>query len=143
MIVAPQAIVVATAATMATCGGAQRECVSYWLTPVGTDVVTESRHPRHLGSATGYEVEGAWLNDLFLELGTRGLRVAAQLHTHPGGWVGHSGTDDGFAVLPTPGLISIVVPRFATHGIHPSDCGVFVLTDTGTWRPEPASVQWT
>jgi hypothetical protein len=143
MIVAPASIVGPTAATMVACGAGRRECVVYWLALRGSDTVVEWRHPRHTASATGYEVDGAWLTELFLELGAQGSRVVAQLHTHPGGWVGHSGIDDGFAVLPVPGLVSIVVPRFATGGIQSSGSGIFVLTDTGTWRADPASVQWT
>lgn len=143
MIIAPASIVTTTAATMAACGAGRHECVAYWLAPRASRTVAESRHPRHTASATGYEVDGAWLTELFLELGRQGSRVVAQLHTHPGGWVGHSGIDDGFAVLPILGLVSIVVPRFAADGIQPSGCGVFVLTDAGTWRADPAAVQWT
>ena len=143
MIVAPAAIVEATGATMATCGAGRRECVTYWLAPRGGDTVAELRHPRHTASATAYEVDGEWLTDLFLELGTKGWRVVAQIHSHPGGWVGHSGIDDGFAALPVPGLVSIVVPQFAAEGIRPSGCGVFVLPEPGRWRADPAGVRWT
>lgn len=143
MIKADPIIVAATAERLRDCGVGRRECVTYWLAPVQSDQVLAVRHPRHAATATGYEVDGAWLTDLFLELSTSRLRIAAQLHSHPGNWVGHSGIDDAFAVVEMPGLISIVVPRFAVDGISPSACGIFVLTAGGGWLADRGAVRWT
>ena len=58
-------------------------------------------------------------------LATSGLVNIAQLHSHPGTWVGHSDWDDAHAYSSRDGALSIVwpqyaraLPAFAQWGIH-------------------------
>lgn len=58
-------------------------------------------------------------------LSDRGLAIVAQVHTHPGAWVDHSGGDDEDAFMPTENHISIVVPSYCRGGMLPIErCGV-------------------
>ena len=43
---------------------------------------------------------------------TRGLQVVADVHTHPGSHVGQSHVDQQHPMLPIPGHIAMIVPRF-------------------------------
>lgn len=142
MISPDQALLAATATQLRECGAGRRECVAYWLGTIGSDDVSAVRHPRHTATATGYEVDGDWLTEFFLELSRNRQRVVAQLHTHPGEWVGHSGIDDRFAVVPTPGFVSVVVPRFAANGVDRERCGVYALRRNHGWDAAPTAIQW-
>jgi hypothetical protein len=58
-------------------------------------------------------------------LSEKGLALIGQVHTHPGGWVDHSGGDDEDAFMPTENFISIVVPDYCRNGMLPIHrCGV-------------------
>jgi proteasome lid subunit RPN8/RPN11 len=61
------------------------------------------------------------------------LQLLAQVHSHPGYFVGHSGGDIEGALMPYEGFISIVVPNYAAEGllpfvklgVHRFECGAF------------------
>jgi len=64
----------------------------------------------------------------------------AQIHTHPGLWVGHSPTDDDWAICDAPGFFSIVVPYFARQGLgnlFDGGAAVHERMPTGQWRLLP------
>lgn len=95
------------------CGDGQRECVVFWAGPLSEPGgVDEVLHPRHTASASGYEVDPLWINELWLDLARRRQTIRAQVHTHPGSAY-HSSTDDGFALVHTSGYLSLVIPDFA------------------------------
>jgi len=75
-------------------------------------LVDEVVHPRHSAHAGGYDVDGAWQNQLWLRLAREGRRLLAQVHTHPAAAY-HSRRDDLMAAQQTPGFLSLVVPEFA------------------------------
>jgi hypothetical protein len=53
-----------------------------------------------------------------------------QVHSHPFDWVGHSETDDECAAFKVRGLLSFVVPNFASTGMMPlNQCGVHRFHD--------------
>jgi hypothetical protein len=52
------------------------------------------------------------------------LRLIAQVHSHPGDWVGHSDGDNLGAFMPYDGFYSVVVPSYAKQGLLPlTNCG--------------------
>jgi len=55
----------------------------------------------------------------------RGLRVFAQVHTHPGDWVGLSSTDLRFPFSFTPGFLQVVVPRYCKHGLLTNGTAIY------------------
>lgn len=105
------------------CGRGLAECVVYWLGPSGdANLVDEVVHPRHSAHVGGYDVDGAWQNQLWLRLAREDRRLLTQVHTHPAAAY-HSQRDDAMAALQTPGFLSLVVPDFALgeislHGTH-------------------------
>jgi proteasome lid subunit RPN8/RPN11 len=95
------------------CGRGRSECVVYWVGPLShADTIDEVVHPAHTATATGYDVDGPWLNELWLRLAREGLELRAQVHTHPGAAY-HSSRDDAMAALQTEGFLSLVIPDFA------------------------------
>lgn len=95
------------------CGAGRRECVVYWLGPRGAKgEVTQVIHPSHTATAGGYDVDGPWLNELWVRLGREELELRAQVHTHPGSAF-HSSRDDDMAAIQIAGFCSLVIPRFA------------------------------
>ena len=56
----------------------------------------------------------------------------AQVHTHPGDWVGHSIVDDDFAYSRHDGALSIVLPNFGKTVTSFSDAAVHVCL-RGHW----------
>jgi hypothetical protein len=76
----------------------------------------------------GYFVDSAALFNLNRYLSSTGLRLLAQVHSHPGRAY-HSGTDDRYAVVTTEGGLSVVVPDFARWPLVLARCAVYRLID--------------
>jgi len=67
-------------------------------------------------------------------LGTLGMSLVGQVHSHPGEWVDHSDGDDRGALVRFVGYWSLVVPSFGRHGVRPIEqCGVH-LFENGTFN---------
>jgi proteasome lid subunit RPN8/RPN11 len=95
------------------CGQGRNECVVYLTGPLDTpDLIDAAIHPAHTATEGGYEVGTAAIAELWKELLSSRRSVRAQVHTHPGPAY-HSGRDDAFALVSTPGYLSLVVPNFA------------------------------
>jgi proteasome lid subunit RPN8/RPN11 len=63
----------------------------------------------------------------------RELGVLAQVHSHPGPFTEHSRGDDEMVLMPFDGMLSIVVPHYARHGLRPLESlGVHQYQD-GRW----------
>lgn len=77
-------------------------------------------------------VEGDALFDMNVALNERGLRLLAQLHSHPGDAY-HSETDDRYSVVTARGGLSLVVPDFARGGFSLERCAVYQLREGGEW----------
>lgn len=115
------------------CGKGKRECVAYWLGLPGGDVVDEIAHPLHRASSGHYAVEDRWLNSFWSDLARRRKSVLAQVHTHQYEAF-HSRTDDEYALIHTPGFLSLVVPDFACGEIAISRLFVAQLGSDGMYR---------
>lgn len=79
-------------------------------------------------------VESEELRRINLELYHSGLRLIAQVHSHPG-LAYHSDTDDSYAVATTVGSLSLVVPDFARRPFALSDYATYRLSKHGAWWP--------
>lgn len=130
----------ATFAAFRACGRGRHECIVYWLGPVEVDAfVDEVVHPVHAAALGGYEIDGAWITTFWLDLATRGKTARLQAHTHPGR-ASHSTTDDDWALVHTPGFMSLVLPRFAMGAVSLDGAHLVKRTTDGGWRPTRAEV---
>src|SRR5690242_12812804 len=78
------------------CGAGRRECQGLWISPWHSpSTITAVRHPDHRASPVGFQVEDAWINTLWDELGATECGIRVQVHTHPGAAF-HSATDDAY-----------------------------------------------
>jgi hypothetical protein len=122
------------------CGNGQRECVVYWLANLAEPgTVIDVVHPGHRAGRGWHDVDSDWLTTFFIGLADTHRTAIAQIHTHPGAGIGHSGTDDGFVLVPSPGFVSIVVPDFAAD-LDLGRAGVYVVEPDGSFRPDPMAV---
>ena len=93
---------------------------------------------RALRSAEGIcvVVDGDALHEVNVAVFKRGERLLAQVHSHPGRAY-HSSMDDRYAVVASPGALSLVVPDFAVGPFEVSRCAVYRLTRPGVWVEVP------
>ena len=139
-------VVPATFAALRGCGRGARECVAYWLGPRdGPGEVDEVLTPPHHAGVGWYEVDSDWITVFFLDLRTTRRTVRAQVHTHPGGSVRHSPTDDGFAIAPSAGFVSIVLPFFAMRDVTLAGAYATRLMPDARWLEQDVSdvIRWT
>jgi hypothetical protein len=130
----PEALLVATFEQLRVCGDGQRECVAYWVASMSKpDEISRVVHPLHTSGPFGYEVESDYVNRLFLELRTTNETVRLQVHTHPG-LANHSETDDTFALAPSAGFLSLVIPGFAQGPIGFEGSHLVEMDGHGEWR---------
>jgi DNA-binding HxlR family transcriptional regulator len=115
------------------CGGAEFECVVYWTGPRhDASVIDGLHHPDHESNEFGYSVDSDWLSLFLRDLYQQNRSARAQIHTHPGEAF-HSVTDDGYALVPAPGFISIVIPDFAQGRIGFECAAMYRMSDVGVW----------
>jgi len=118
---------------MRDCGAGRSECVCWLLSSLDQpDRIVEVVHPHHSASAGHYDIDEAWLHGTWVSLAETGRQVRAQMHTHPGAAY-HSGRDDEFAAVQTPGFLSIVIPRFA-RADDLTDAHLEEISETGAWQ---------
>lgn len=79
----------------------------------------------------GYFVSGETLFELNRALSETGLRLIAQVHSHPGKAY-HSAVDDRYAIVTSDGGFSLVVPNFGLAPADPASWAVYRLT-CGDW----------
>jgi hypothetical protein len=104
-----------------------RERVVYWAgKDIGSSwIVSTCIAPRATTAAGSFEVSAESNARVVMLLNELELVLLAQIHTHPGAWVGHSNGDNDGAFMPYEDFISIVVPSYARGGIWPLHmCGV-------------------
>ena len=69
-----------------------------------------------------------------------GLQVLADVHTHPGEYIGQSGTDQRNPMIPVVGHTAMIVPNFArTRWWSLSAVGVYEYLGGFMWRTPTAS----
>lgn len=113
----------------------------YWTGPLGQPGFVDAvEHPRHTATPFGYEIDTWWVTAFFLRLRHDHRSTRAQVHTHPRR-ASHSQTDDRFALVPTRGFLSLVIPNY---GRGPASLDAAYLTEldaAGKWVPrDPAEV---
>ena len=81
-------------------------------------------------------VPGAELHRINLHLFKSGLRLLAQIHTHPTEPY-HSEMDDEYAIATALGAFSLVVPDFARDPFSIARCATYRLTPRPFWSPGP------
>src|SRR5207253_2960750 len=77
----------------------------------------------------GYFVTGDTLFQINKILSDRGLRLIAQVHSHPGEAY-HSEADDLYAIVTTEGGFSLVVPNFGDAAAEPRSWANYRLVDS-------------
>lgn len=83
----------------------------------------------------------AELRRINLHLYRSGLRLLAQIHSHPTDAY-HSEVDDEYAIATALGSFSIVVPNFARAPFDLRICATYRLTAASVWRAE-GRARWT
>ncbi|WP_222419196.1 Mov34/MPN/PAD-1 family protein [Rhizobium leguminosarum] len=87
-------------------------------------------------AGVGVHVDGAELHRINKWLFDNGLRILAQIHSHPTDAY-HSDTDDEYALATAVGSLSLVVPDFATGPTDLSQTAVYRLNKAGKWMAVP------
>ena len=67
----------------------------------------------------------------------KGVRVRADVHTHPTAWVQQSSIDRGHPMVARDGHLAVIVPNYGRTPCHPSQVGLHrYRADNGwdTWR---------
>lgn len=99
------------------CGRGRAECQVLWTGPWSDPArVTEAVHPVHRAHRGGFELDDAWLTQLWRRLAADGEGIRAQVHTHPREAF-HSATDDAWPVIHLEGFLSLVIPDFALGAV--------------------------
>jgi hypothetical protein len=97
---------------------AGQECGLQWL--ITTCIAPEAKTTR--GSFHVTAGSNARVVALLAELK---LQILAQVHSHPGTWIEHSGGDDIGAFMPYEDYLSVIVPEYCRRGLWPlTRCGV-------------------
>lgn len=109
-----------------------------WLGDIETErarivrAVVPDQQPVSSEDGVGYFVTGETLFNLNRSLAETGLRLIAQIHSHPGEAY-HSDTDDRYAIVTADGGLSLVVPDFGLAPANPAEWAVYRLTN-GQWE---------
>jgi hypothetical protein len=115
------------------CGRNARECQVLWISNWSQPrVVTQVIHPKHQSHFGGFQLSEDWLQRFFIQLAETNCGVCAQVHTHPEEAF-HSPTDDRFAIVQSPGFLSLVIPNFAQGEVGFDDAYLAEIQDSGKW----------
>lgn len=71
---------------------------------------------------------------LFGDLRRSGQSIVADVHSHPGSWVGLSETDSTHPIEYRIGLFALVLPRFANGKPSLASAGVHIYLGNGNWK---------
>lgn len=114
------------------------EGFALWASVLRGDIfhVTHTRIPVQMGLQTDdgvlVAVGADELHRLNVWLYEEGLKLIAQLHSHPTDAY-HSETDDALPIVTTVGGLSLVVPFFARNPFSLADYAVYRLMPDGDW----------
>lgn len=101
-------------------------------------IVTTLAFPNARLEKTHFTVSSEAMSECGTHFRKFGLVRIAQVHTHPGNWVGHSPYDDEMAYSQHVGAVSIVLPEHARKRPLLQDCGIHVRTKPG-WLQIPTN----
>ena len=97
-----------------------------------TQMVTPEQKSIKSEDGVGYFVNSQTLFNINKLLSASGLRLLAQVHSHPGRAY-HSQADDRYCIVTMEGGFSIVVPNFGFGPTNLLQWATYRLTD-GTWK---------
>ena len=103
------------------------EGIVYWAgkTMNSSWIITTSIAPRAETTWGSFETSATNNARVITFLGTHGLELLAQVHTHPGYCVDHSDGDSDGALMPYENYLSLIVPNYAKDGMLPlKECGI-------------------
>lgn len=120
-------------------GEARRESGAFLLTRtdrrrqhVAAVVYFDEIDPEALNGAIS--IRGHTFTKLWSICSERGMRVIADVHTHPGSGVGQSSIDAANPMVARRGHVAVILPHFAQRGASPRNAGVHVYEGTRRWR---------
>jgi hypothetical protein len=131
-------VVTATLETLQAYGAHGYEGLVLWLGEIGDRsarvlrALIPEQNPISREDGVGYFVEGDTLFRLNRALASSGLRLIAQVHSHPT-IAYHSEADDRYAIVTAEGGLSLVVPNFGKAPLDPSSWAVYRLA-SGQWE---------
>jgi hypothetical protein len=105
----------------------QHEQVVYWagIETKGRWIVTTVIAPEAVTTRGSYVVSSLSNAKVISHLSKLSLSLLAQIHTHPGEFVGHSYGDNQGTLTPYENLLSLVIADYCRSGLLPlTDCGV-------------------
>jgi proteasome lid subunit RPN8/RPN11 len=143
---APRAVIDATQGHLRASGRRGLEGMALWAGHIEGDqfLVREAIIPLQQGHRTEHglavSVPGEELHRINMYLHRQGLRLVAQIHSHPTEAY-HSDTDDRFAIATALGCLSIVIPDFAVRPFSLDDCAAYRLSKRPWWHGSK-SVWW-
>jgi hypothetical protein len=111
-------------------GRKRHEGVVYWAgLDLGSDVlVTTCIAPSATTTPGSFHISAEANARVITVLNDLRLVLLAQVHSHPGAWIQHSGGDDSGAFMPFENLLSIVVPDYGHEDPWPlTNCGVHLF----------------
>jgi proteasome lid subunit RPN8/RPN11 len=136
-LIVPPTLVERTLEVLQRFGNRNLEGLVLWVGSINEDtaVVMEVHVPDQNSVSTeegvGYFVTGETLFALNRDLSDRGLRLIAQVHSHPNEAY-HSTADDEYAIVTTEGGFSFVVPDFGVAPANPRLWALYRLIN-GEW----------
>ena len=119
-------------------GSERLECLVLWLGKIEgnkafvVQALTPKQESISSENGVGYFVAGETLFLLNRALSETGLKLFAQVHSHPGEAY-HSETDDEYAIVTADGGLSLVVPDFGAGACDPFSWAVYRLLN-GQWE---------
>lgn len=133
----PEPVLSETERLLRSYGGTEdHEGIVYWggvETPGGAVALT-ALSPTAATTWGSFQTEASANADVVLTLARHELSLVAQVHSHPGDWVGHSDGDDAGALVRFQGFWSLVVPQYARAGMLPLQSVGIHLFEDGAFR---------
>lgn len=138
-VILPKVLVDETQLFLREVGATGREGMVLWVGHAEEKLfrITNNMIPRQRGVKTKdgvcVIVDADEMHRINVELFRAGLRLIAQVHSHPTEAY-HSETDDEYAIATTTGCLSLVIPDFAARDFDLEDCAVYRLNRNGDWQ---------
>jgi hypothetical protein len=122
-------------------GRLRHERVALWLAPAvaGAATLREVYEPHQETAKDYFHLPSESLRALMFRLRAGRLKVAAQIHTHPGEAF-HSKADAKWAIVRHVGALSLVLPRFAattTVANFLDQVKIYALSEANEWTLTP------
>jgi len=82
--------------------------------------------------------DGRYFGELWQICKERGLKVVADIHTHPGGSV-QSDSDRDHPMISSAGHLALIVPRFAAPPVRRTEVGIYRYLGAKQWDTVPGN----